>query len=237
MSVQERIRGHFEKFTQEIKQARKNKQVELIHDGDAIDGDHHHSGDVCTLSKIEQADIHIQLMTELQKRIGWERGDRLYYTAGTPIHVGDDEDYIGSQMNAIQNGEYHTHQLLKLDTNGTHSWFVHHGKAPGDGANEGNSLRNWLKAIYIDAGKDEIRSPDVVYTGHVHTPTYANYVYRHKLSFGMVHGVILPSWQAKTRYAHMVAPVARNKIGGVYHDITADGHIVMPPVFSCMDTE
>ena len=237
MSIQERIRKQFVAFTAEVKQARKNKTVELIHDGDAIDGDHHHSGDVCTINKKEQADIHIELMSELQKRIGWQRGDKLYYTAGTPVHVEDDEDYIGTQMNAVMDDSGYTHQLLKLDTNGTHSWFVHHGKGAGEGANEGNMLRNWLKAIQLDAMKDQRRIPDAIYTGHVHNPTYANYVYRQKMDFKMVHGVILPSWQAKTRYAYMVAPVNRNKIGGVFHDITADGHMVMPPRFSILDTE
>ena len=234
-SIQQKIRGHFETFANQVKHKRKNKRVELIHDGDAIDGDHHNSGDVCTQNTTEQADIHIELMNEFQKRIGWQRGDSLYYTKGTPVHVKDEEDYIGRELNAVAVGEYHAHYFLELQTHKTTSWFVHHGKGRGDGANEGNSVRNWLKGIYFDALKDGRFPPDVVYSGHVHDPTYSSYIYRNKMCFKVMHGIILPSWQAKTEYAHMAASVSRNKIGGVTQVIHADGSIAVPE-FCIMDT-
>lgn len=236
-SIQQRIRERFETFAGQVAQARQGRKVQLIHDGDAIDGDHHHSGDVCTLDEIEQADIHIELMHELQTRINWQAGDELYYTKGTPVHVGDKEEYIAKQLNAVPSSEdYYCHNLLKLDVNNTHSWFVHHGKGRGEGANEGNALRNWLKAIYLDAEKDERKHPDIIYTGHVHDPTYNTYVYRKKMNFRTMHGIVLPSWQAKTEFAHMRAPVSRNKVGGVMQMIFADGTIGMP-YFSVLETE
>ncbi len=214
-SIQVKIREQFELFADEVRQARKGKTLEVIHNGDAIDGDHHASGDVCTQNELEQADIHIELMSELQKRIGWKAGDALYYTKGTPTHVKGYEEYIAKEMNAVPDGDFYAHNLLALETNGVLSWFVHHGKKKGEGANEGNGVRNWLKGIYFEALKDGRRAPDIVYTGHVHDPTYSSYVYREKMNFKVMHGIILPSWQAKTEYAHMVASVARNKIGGV----------------------
>ena len=50
-----------------------------------------------------------------------------------------------------------------------------------------------------------------------------------------MHGIILPSWQSKTEFAHMKAAVSVNKIGGVMQEIKADGFIGVP-VFSVMDT-
>lgn len=235
-SLQLKIRECFEKFANEVRKARKNKFIELVHNGDAIDGDHHHSGDVCTVNELEQADIHIELMNELQKRIDWQRGDKLYYTKGTPTHVKEYEEYIARELNAVPDGDYYAHNLLKLDTNGTHSWFVHHGKSRGEGANEGNGIRNWLKSIYFDAIKDERKIPDIIYTGHVHDPTYSTYIYRERMNFKTMHGIILPSWQAKTEYAHMRAPVNRNKIGGLTQTIYADGTIGTP-YFSILETE
>lgn len=236
-SIQVAIRKQFELFAGEVKAARKNKLVELIHNGDAIDGDHHHSGDVCTLSTVEQSNIHIELMTEFQKRIGWQAGDKLYYTKGTPVHVNDDEEKIATELNAVPDSEgYYCHNFLELNTNGVRSWFVHHGKGRGEGANEGNALRNWLKSIYMDADKDSRAAPDIIYTGHVHDPTYNTFVYRRKMNFGTMHGIILPSWQAKTEFAHMKAPVSRNKIGGVFQTIYANGDIATP-YFSVMETQ
>jgi hypothetical protein len=235
-SLQIKIRKRFEKLAAEVKAARGGKRVRLVHDGDAIDGDHHHSGDVCTLNQMEQADIHIQLMAEFQKRIGWQAGDELYYTRGTQTHVEEYENYIGREMNAVANGDSFMWDLLRLKTNGVTAWFVHHGPGRGEGANEGNTMRNWLRNIYMEAVKDGRPVPDILYTGHVHNPTYSTYIWRREMEFRTMHGVILPSWQAKTVYAHMRAPVQVNKIGGVYQEIKADGTICIPR-FCVMTTD
>ena len=235
-SIQIQIRKQFETFAEQVKQARKGKAVELIHNGDAIDGDHHHSGDVCTINTLEQADIHIELMNEFQKRIKWQAGDKLYYTKGTRIHTSENEDYIGTQLNAVSCGLFGSWEFLELDTNGIRSCFVHHGPMKGGGANEGNMIRNWLKEMCFDAMKDERRIPDIIYTGHVHDPTYSSYVYREKMVFKTMHGIICPSWQAKTAYAHMRTPLKKNKIGGLYHEIKSDGTITTP-IFSVLITD
>jgi len=227
-SIQQKIREQFVEFGAAVKYLRKGKRIELIHDGDAIDGDHHQSGDVCTQNELEQSDIHIALMSELQKRIGWQRGDRLYYTQGTSVHVKDYEDYIARELNAEPDEENFVHDFLTLKTNNTISWFVHHGKRRGEGANEGNPVRNWLKGIYFDALKDGVSTPDIVCTGHVHDPTYATYEYRNKYEFHVMHGIILPAWQGKTSFAHEKASVSRNKIGGVTQEIKSDGTITVP---------
>ncbi len=235
-SKQIKIREHFEKFCDEIAAKRGDKKIELIHNGDSIDGDHHHSGDVCTQYPMEQADIFIELINEMQRRIGWRRGDEIYLTRGTQVHVNEHENYIGEQLNAVPDGDLYVWDLLELQTNGTLSWFVHHGPGRGKGANEGSPVKAWLKNIFYDALNDRRNAPDIVYTGHVHDPTYNSHVYREKMEFKTMHGVILPSWQMKTTYAHMKAPVSKNKIGGVYHDIKADGTITTPQ-FCVMDTE
>jgi len=231
------IREQFEKFAEFVKQARKGKQVRLVHNGDAIDGDHHHSGDVCSLLENEQADIHVELMNEFQERISWQRGDEMYYTRGTQSHVHHHEEYIAEQMNAVPNGESRVFDLLKLETNGVLSWFAHHGPGRGKGANRGNSVRNWLKAIYYETLEDGERCPDIVYTGHVHDPDYSTYGARKRGDFDFfnMHGVILPSWQMKTAYAYKVAAVSKNRIGGVIHEIKSDGTVTVPK-FSVMGT-
>lgn len=227
-SDQIEIRQHFDRYANEVLERRKGKQVRMIINGDAIDGDHHQSGDVCTVNPLEQSNIHIQIMSEFQKRIDWQRGDEIYYVKGTQIHTGDWEDYIGNEMNAVPNGEYHAFESLDLETNGRLSRFVHHGPSGGDGANEGNAVRNWLKSFYFDAVKDGDRIPDIVYTAHVHNPTYSTYEWRKGMNFNVLHGVITPAWQLKTRYAWKRAPKAKNKIGGVIHEIKADGTIAVP---------
>jgi hypothetical protein len=231
---QKRIRKHFEEYAAEVKKARQGKQVRLIHNGDAIDGDHHHSGDVCTLNQQEQADIHVELMAEFQDRIGWTRGDELYYVKGTDIHTGSLEDYIGRELGAVKDGDFGCHYTLELTSNGRRSLFVHHGPGAGEGANEGNSIRNWLRNVTINLERDNKPTPDIIYTAHVHKPCYSTYVTRVKDNYRTIHGIITPSWQMKTRYAWEKVPFSVNKIGGTYQVIKADG-VIAEPVFRIMD--
>jgi len=175
-------------------------------------------------------------MNEFQKRIDWQAGDEIYYTRGTQTHVNEFENYIGREMNAVMNEQFYVWDFLPLETNGVLSWFVHHGPGRGAGANEGNTMRNWLRNICLESMKDNHRVPDILYTGHVHEPTYSSYVWREQMNFKTMHGIILPSWQMKTAYSWMVAPVNKNKIGGVYHEIKADGTIAIPK-FSVMESD
>ncbi len=234
-SEQVKIRKHLLKFAGEVKEARKNKRVVFVVNGDVIDGDHHHSGDVFTVDMMEMSDLAIEIIAEFQKLIGWQRGDELYITRGTDVHTKNFENYIGRELGAMMAGDFYVHDLLKLQINGQEVWYVHHGPRLGMGANEGNALRNWLKAIYFDCIKDGQKHPDIVFTGHVHQPGYAPYETREKMVYKLMHGIITPSWQMKTRYAHMAAPVAKNKIGGVYQLITAGG-MIGTPVFSVLET-
>ena len=234
-SAQVKIRTRFLKFAEEVKEARKNKKVVFVANGDLIDGDHHNSGDVFTTDMLEMSDLAIEILTEFKKLIGWARGDELYITRGTDVHTKNLENYIGRELGAVMDGDFHVHDLLKLSINGVSVWFVHHGPRLGMGANEGNGLRNWLRTIYIDSIKDGARQPDILYSGHVHQPGYAVFETRDKMQYKLMHAIITPSWQMKTRYAHMAAPVAKNKIGGVYQLITADG-LIGTPQFSVMET-
>jgi len=228
-SKQIEIRKHLDEYTSQIALARKDKKLKLIIDGDAIDGVHHNTQDVFTRDIKEQADVHIEIMIDIQKKMKWQKGDELYYVKGTEIHTTDMEHYIAEELNAVPDrAGNHAHDCLDVETNGIISRFIHHGPGAGDGANEGNAMRNWVKAIYFDAVKDGDAVPDIVYTGHVHNPTYAPYSYRHGMEFKVMHGIILPSWQEKNRYAWMKAPKSKNKIGAVLHEIKADGTICVP---------
>ena len=230
-SKQEKIRSQFEIACKQIAQARKGKRLILVHNGDAVDGDHHHSGDVCTVNIKEQVDIHTELMIETKKRMNWQRGDKLYYTTGTDVHTGETEEGIAEQMDAEMNGDRHVFDELRLPVNGKQLHFVHHGPGSGNGANEGNPVRNWLKNIYYDSLKENDQPPDIVYSAHTHNPVMSVFEHRNKMLFGLMYGIISPSMQIKTRYAHQRAPVKKNKVGMVYQEIKADGTICIP-VFS-----
>jgi hypothetical protein len=222
---------HFEACMELAAQNRRGKRLIVVHDGDAIEGVHHDTHQIITPNKAEQSALHIELMNEFLKSVKFNKngGDLLYYVNGTETHTGDVEQSIAKDLRAERNpAGGHVFDLLEMNINGRLLWFVHHGKKRGAGANEGNELRNWLRDVYWDCIKRNVQPPDFIVTGHTHTPAYQNYVIPRDNSFHIIHGVICPSWQEKTRYAHQVSPVDRNEIGAVYLEVRADGEIKTP---------
>lgn len=236
---QKEIYAVFETCMQYARERRKNKRLIMIHNGDSIEGVHHNSSQICVFNKDSQAELHQELMdTFLQKaKFDKSSGDRLFYVRGTETHVEDKEAVIAKDLGAEKtpDGNY-VFDHLELTVNGRLIWLVHHGKGRGRGAAEGNTLRNFLRDVHYDCEKVGKRTPDIVVSGHVHAPTYSNYVYRKGNDFQIMHGVICPSWQAKTRYAYKVAPVDVNEIGCVFIEITASGDIRVPH-FILQDTK
>lgn len=237
-SQQEKIYKHWKVTAQKIKELRKNKAVILVHNGDAIEGIHHGTREIVgAANHDEQAQLHIELMGEFQDFINWQRGDKLYYVTGTETHVLDKESEIAEKAGGQQYADgLYSCNLLELPIAGHKVWFVHHGAGAGAGANEGNMMRNWLRDIYWDAKKYNKIPPSLIFTGHVHEPTYNNYVANDGGTYRLVHGVICPSWQSKTRYANQQAPVSMNKIGAVTVEVKADGEI-KTPIFYIQETE
>jgi len=230
------IHAQFVKFANVVLEKRKGRRVILVHDGDAIEGTHHNNVDVCTRDTTEQADIHIELINKFQKSIGWRAGDQLYYVKGTETHTNDVEYDIAEELNAQRGPDGSpAFDHLELWVNGAPMWFVHHGPSSNDAINEGNTLRNWLKSIYWGAKKSGKIPPAVFASGHVHQPTYNTFVTNEDYRYSTMHGIILPSWQAKTRYAYKRAAIARNIIGGASFVVQASG-LIEPPEFCVMET-
>lgn len=234
-SLQQKIYDQFKRYMDSVAEARTGKTVELVLNGDLIDGNHHSSGDVFTTDTLEMAEVCIELIEEFKRGIDWQAGDKLWVTRGTDVHTGNIENHIARQVNAEPCGDFYVYDFLELETYGTLSWFVHHGPGAGKGGNEGNTVRNWLRNAYLRLLKDGKRVPDVIYSGHMHQAYWAPLEIRTGDSFRMMHGILTPSWQSKTRYAWQKVPLEENRIGGMYHTFTSSGDI-LPAKFVLMST-
>lgn len=225
---QRRMHDHWIKCAEYVKENRKGKKLVIVHNGDAIEGIHHNSMQVVSPSWDDHVDIHVELMNEFLKVAGFakNKGDLLYYVSGTESHTANKEERIANEMNAE-----HYDDELRLRVSGRDLWYTHHGSGAGDGANKGDGYRNWLKRIYWNCLSENKSKPDVVITAHYHKPIYNTYVQ----DYHTIHGLILPSWQMKTRYAFRAAPFQRNDIGLSCMDITDAGDIrVHKPLIMAM---
>ena len=212
---------HWTKCADEVKRLSIGKRIILVHNGDAIDGNHHGTIQIITANPKHQTEIHIDLMEFFLSRCGFSpaNGDELHYTSGTESHTEWNEYGIKEHFD-FMDAQYWDE--LKVTVNGVEIWWTHHGANAGKGTNEGNGYRNWLRDIYWDCLKGGTKPPNVIVTSHFHKSLYQTYVqsYDHTL-----HGMILPSWQMKTRYAHRVAPFQRNDIGLGMFEVSAAGDI------------
>lgn len=226
---------HFDECAQTVRRARGRKRLILIHDGDALEGSHHGSQQVITHNPVEQIDIHAELMDHFMRAVNFKTGDKLYYVSGTETHTDDYEEQCAADLGAEQTAQgNHVYDKLELLVNGFEMWAVHHGPSRGKGPNAGNALRNWLRNVYFDCHSDGLNPPDMLITGHTHTPFFNAFITSHQDTYTILYGIIAPSWQMKTRFAYRVAPVEMNKIGLVHFDILASGDI-LPPKFLLMN--
>jgi predicted phosphodiesterase len=232
---QKRMYKHWGRCAAEGKRLREGKRMVLVHNGDAIDGWRYGNVQVLTTRPEEQKKIHKYLMQKFMRRVGFDpaAGDRLIYTRGTEVHTGETEMEIADELGA----EYHmAHDFVDMNINGRRLWFLHHGPNSAEGQNAGDSSRNWLKRIYWERVNTRKYVPDMIVTGHYHKPVYSSYVQRRDNGFHTLHGIVLPSWQMKTRFGYRVVSVARNEIGAAYVEISAAGDI-RSPSFMLMETE
>ena len=231
---QKRMHAHWIRCAAEAARLRKRKRMVVVVDGDAIDGWHHNTTQVLTTIPDEQKRIHKHLIKQFLKRAGFDRevGDKLIYVKGTEVHTGETEEEIADELGA----EYKkAHDFIEIVINGRTFWFTHQGPGVQDGPNAGDALRNWLKRIYWDRVNRRKPLPDMIVTGHFHRPFYNAY---HQMRDGqsqVIRGLIVPSWQMKTRYSYAKLPTAVNEIGAAYVDISAHG-VIADPTFMTMET-
>ena len=226
---QKRMFEHWISCAEEIRKHRAGKKLIIIHNGDAIDGNHHNTPQTTTILPNEQIDIHIELMKAFMSTAGYKDSqEEIYYVTGTEVHTDDWEDEIGRRLGATNNGPVNAWDELNINVNGAKIWTAHKGPTAGKGANQGNSLRNWLRDMHVECLGEGKTPPDFVIFSHVHKPYYTPYVGRVNGKYHLIHGMITPSWQSKTRFATQVAALQENKIGLQWFDVTKQGNIIPP---------
>lgn len=212
---------HLMQSAKVIRERAKGKQIALRVNGDAIEGFHHNTVEIVSTFPQHHIEIFQEIFDAFLKELGFsvKNGDTLVFTTGTESHTGW-RDYDIANIYSHLGSEFYDEYKTKV--NGRSLWFTHQGANGGDGANEGDGYRNWLKRIYYNSLKAKTPPPDVVVSSHFHKSIPAVYVQ----DWHYLYGFLLPSYQMKTRYARTVTPFQKNDIGLQTFEITAEGGIV-----------
>ncbi len=212
---------HLMQSAKTIKERAKGKQLSVRFNGDLIEGYHHSTVEVVSTFSNHHVEIFKEICDEFLKELGFsvKNGDSLDFTSGTETHTGWLDNEISQLYGHLGAAFY---DELKIVVNGRSLWFTHHGSSGGDGQNEGDGYRNWLKRIYYSSLKEKTTPPDVVVSSHFHKSVAQVYVQ----DWHYLYGFLLPSLQMKTRYAIRATPFQRNDIGLQTFEVTAEGSVV-----------
>ena len=215
---QKKLYEHLMYCARYIKKNFANYKKVITHNGDAIEGIHHHTIQLSAPMIDDHVLIHQAIMEEFLIECGFKMDDELHYVSGTETHTGYTEQRIKKHFEhygATFNDE------LKLTQYGRKIWYVHQWGGAGNGQNEGNGLTNSIKALYYNTLKEKREMPDLVISSHFHKATMASYSQDWKTYYAM----ITPSFQMKTRHGHKVSAFQRNDIGLGLAEVTTSGLI------------
>jgi hypothetical protein len=185
----------------------------IVHNGDAIDGNHHNSTTQFTHNLTDQKKLGVRILRPL---VNLSHG-QFYLIRGTEVHVGQsgsEEEALAKEL-GLRPNEDGNHALwelwLKLGDQLIH--FLHHIGTTASSAHESSAVNAEITAELVEAARWGEKSPTVVVRSHRHRSIEV----RLPTSRGYITGVCTPAWQAKTGYAYRVAGarLAPPQMGGI----------------------
>jgi len=222
---------HFIECCENVRDARKRKRLILASNGDLVDGVHHETTELVTRNKDEQARMAAKFLEVAMDIMKFDagKGDLLFVVSGTDAHVGNIEDAIARDLDAVpfrkgendKDGKY-AHPELRLDIHSKRVWLAHHAlKVGGREWTAENSTLADLRNIYFRELEANRQPPDLVLGAHYHRPREAVFMRNGKV----MQGYILPPFQNRTRYAQRVAPNEFTRMGMRWFEIAKDTDI------------
>jgi len=217
---QKKLYDHLIYCARTIKERFTKYRKVITHNGDAIEGIHHHSIQLSAPMVDDHVIIHQAIMDEFLYEAGFsvKNGDELHYVSGTETHTGYTEQRISKHF---QDFGCTFHDELKLVQYGRKIGYVHQWAGAGNGQNEGNSLTNAIKALYYNSLKEGREMYDLIISSHYHKAVMASY----SQNWNTYYAMITPSFQMKTRFGQKVAAFQRNDIGVGLAEVSTNGLI------------
>lgn len=198
--LQKKVWSYWEHFWDEwVPQVTKGEPYVIVHNGDAIDGNHHESVTQISHNLTIQKRIAEEILSKVLKR---PHVEGYYHIRGTEAHVGksgQNEEELAKSLGAIKDkyGNFARWDLwLRFGSDHGLINFTHHVGTTSSAAYEATAVYKELVEIFNESGRwgDEI--PNVVVRSHRHRqfeiriPTERGY--------GIV--CITPGWQLKTPF-------------------------------------
>jgi hypothetical protein len=199
-----------------VPQATHGEPYDILHNGDAIDGSHHHSTTQISQNIGDQVLIAERCLAPQVERC-LKLGGTYYHVRGTEAHVGQSGEYeerlaraLGAKPNA--EGQFARFDLWKrVGSALVHA--LHHIGTTSSAAHEASAVNAELTASYVEAARWGQEPPDYVVRSHRHRSIAVDL----NSAKGYAAGIVTPAWQGKTPFTWKVpgARISEPQCGGV----------------------
>lgn len=206
-----------------VPEVTRGEPYDVVHNGDAIDGVHHHSTTQISHNLQDQ-----QRIAEAALRPEVERckamGGTYYHIRGTEAHVGQSGEYeerLARELGAKPNGDgqHARFDLWKHVGEPTPRvpaplvHLLHHIGTTSSAAHESSAVNAELTATYVEAARWRREPADYIVRSHRHRSIAVDL----NSANGYAAGIVTPAWQGKTPFTFKVpgARISEPQIGGI----------------------
>lgn len=197
----------------------RGEPYDLVHNGDVIEGVHHHATTQISQNIKDQLRIAERAFGPEVARCK-QQGGTYYHVRGTAAHVGESsvwEDTLAETLGAKSNaqGQHARYDLWKRvgTPSGPLVHCLHHIGTTGSAAHEASAVNAELTAEYVEAARWNREPPDFVVRSHRHRSIAVDL----NSAKGYAAGIVTPAWQGKTPFAWKVpgARISEPQFGGI----------------------
>ncbi len=195
----------------------KGEPYDLVHNGDAIEGVHHHATTQISHNLEDQQRI-AELVLKPEVDRCKKKGGTYYHIRGTEAHVGQTgefEERLARSLGALPNRErqYARFDLWKRVGDRCLVHLLHHIGTTGSAAHEASAVNAELTAEYVEAARWGREPPDFVVRSHRHRSIAVDL----NSAKGYAAAIVTPAWQGKTPFAFKVpgARISEPQVGGI----------------------
>lgn len=195
----------------------KGEPYDIVHNGDVIEGVHHHATTQITHNINDQKKIAVAVMQPEVKKCK-KMGGTFYSVRGTGAHVGQSsiyEDEVAELLGAKPNrvGQYSRYDLWKRVGGKVLVHLMHHIGTTSSAAHEASAVNAEITAEYVEAARWRREPPDYVVRSHRHRSIAVDL----DSAKGYAAGIVTPAWQGKTPFAYKIAGarISEPQFGGI----------------------
>ncbi len=206
-----------------VPEVTRGESYDVVHNGDAIDGVHHHSTTQVSHNIEDQLRIAERVLSPVVNACR-ASGGTYFHIRGTEAHVGPSGEYeerlartLGAKPNAHgQSARFDLWKRVGEPTPRVHAPLVHllhHIGTTSSAAHEASAVNAELTAEYVEAARWGREPPDFIIRSHRHRSIAVDL----NSAKGYAAAIVTPAWQGKTPYVWKIpgARISEPQIGGI----------------------